>query len=58
MNPITLVGLSSASDAFSQFTSIASSAFSFILDNWYLAVLLAVPLGIFIVSSVMGLFRR
>lgn len=58
MNPITLAGVSSASDAFSQFTSIASSALSFIWDNWYLAVLLAVPLGVFVVGSVMGLFRR
>lgn len=57
MNPITLA-TTSASDAFSEFTSIASSAMSFIWDNWYLAVILAVPLGIFVVSSLMGLFRR
>lgn len=58
MNPITLAGVSSASDAFTEFSSIATTAFNFIMNNWYLAVLLGVPLVGFIVGNVMGWFRR
>lgn len=59
MFPIILdAGVSSAADAFSQFTSIVSTAWNFIWNNWYLAILLALPLGLFIVNSVMSMFRK
>lgn len=55
MYTMALDGLSSA---FSQFTSVASSAFEFIMGNWYLAALLIVPLGGLVIGSVVSLFRR
>lgn len=44
--------------AFSEFTSVAGSAWTFITGNWYLAALLIVPLGGLVVGTLMSMFRR
>lgn len=46
------------SSAFSEFSSVASSAFSFIMGNWYLAALLIIPLGGVLIGTLMSVFRR
>ncbi len=46
------------SDAFSEFTSIFSSAWTFIMGNWYLAALLIIPFGGLIVGSILSFLRR
>lgn len=58
MNPITMAGVSSASGAFSEFVTIFETAWDFIWGNWYLAVLIAVPFGGLIVSTVMNFLRK
>ncbi len=55
MYTMAVIGIS---DAFSEFTTVASSAWSFITGNWYLAALLIVPLGGLVVGTLMSMFRR
>lgn len=52
------MAVSGISDAFSEFTSIAGSAWTFITGNWYLAALLIVPLGGLVIGTLMSIFRR
>ncbi|MCH5315280.1 MAG: hypothetical protein J1E81_05150 [Eubacterium sp.] len=52
-----LLAVSSASDALSEFTSLFSTAWTFLTSNWYFTVLIAVPLGGLIISIVMGVIR-
>lgn len=52
------IAVSGLSDAFTEFTGIASSAWTFITGNWYLAALLIVPLGGLVIGTLMSIFRR
>lgn len=52
------LAISSAGDALSEFVSLFSTCWTFITSNWYLTVLIIVPLGVLVVSAVLSIIRR
>lgn len=52
-----LLAISSASEAVTEFVSIAQTVWSFLTGNWYFLALIAIPLGAMAVSVVMGVVR-
>lgn len=52
------MAVSGLSDAFSEFTSVAGSAWTFIMGNWYLAALLIIPLGGLVIGTILSMLRR
>lgn len=55
---ITMAAINGISDAFSEFTSIFNTAWSFIMGNWYFAALILVPLGCLVIGTILSFVRR
>lgn len=53
-----LIAISSFSDAFTEFITVANSAFTFIISNWYLSAIIVVPLGGLVIGSIISMLRR
>lgn len=57
MFPILLAAPSSASEAITEFSSIFSTAWTFLTGNWYFLALIVVPLGALLLSVILGFIR-
>lgn len=52
-----ILAVSSASDAITQFITVFKTVWSFIIDNWYFATLIIVPIAGMVISHILGILR-
>lgn len=57
MNNLITMAASSFSTAWSEFSTVWDSVWAFIWDNWYFAVIIAVPLGAGVISAIVSFIR-
>ena len=57
MNEVVLLAYDDFADAMTEFTTIVSSAWTFITSNWWLIVPIAIPIVGVVVSAIIGFVR-
>lgn len=51
------LAISSISDAISEFTTVFTTVWSFLMSNWYFTALIIIPVAGLIISMILGFVR-
>lgn len=52
-----VLAISSIGDAISEFTSVFSTVWTFLMSNWYFTALIIIPVAGLIISMILGFVR-